>query len=177
MKLSNKLFATLLVGLFMSSAAFAQTGGNDTITATTQVVTAITVTGVDNLQFGSILASPAGNTAIAPTSASAGSFDISGGVASLGVDLTFTLPTQLDSTTPDGSPTPITITFSGTDAGRNIVDTQGGQTAFDPNSTHSTTLNGSGGLFIWLGGTITNAGAPFDLGTYNGTVTLAVDYN
>ena len=179
MKLSNKLFAALFATLFISSAAFAQgvTGDSDNISATTNVVTAITVAGVDDLQFGNILTTPGADVIVANTSANAGSFDISGGVAGATVDLTFTLPSTLTASAPDGDPTPITIIFSATDASRNTADVQGGATNFDPSSTESTVLSGSGALFVWLGGTLDTDSGTFDADSYSATITLAVDYN
>lgn len=169
----------LFIGL-LSFQGHAQ-AGSDTgqIDATATVVPQLTVSGVDNMRFPNLLSSGGTNLVIAATDARAGSFTISTGANNAGVDLTFTLPTQLDPVSSDGTPTPIGV--SAFMALTNIVNSQTGApfgvTSGNPTAS---TLNASGELFVWLGGTL-NINTPppggYDQGSYSATITLSVDYN
>ena len=89
-------------------------------------------------------------------------------MASAPVNLTFTaLPTDLNNA---GNLLPVSFT-----SGYNTLNAPGGATPFAPGSGASTSLSGTGALFVFLGGTVTPAVNQV-AGTYNGTVTLQVTY-
>ncbi len=151
-----------LVGLTSTAAAQSNSGS---ITATAQVQQPINVVGAVNLSFGNVF--PGVNKAVLLTDAGAGRFDITG-QASTPVNLAFTsLPTNLAS---GGNNLP--VTFS---AGHNTTNSAAGSTSFAPGSGASTSLSGSGALFVFVGGTVTPAVNQV-AGTYTATVTLQVTY-
>lgn len=162
----KKLILTLAL-VAMGSVAYAQSAN---ISATAAVQTPLSISGVDNLQFGTVF--PGVNKTIARTDPGAGTFDITG-QASATVFLNFTLPTNLANPTPTNMP----ISFSATSAGTNTTDTQGSAVDTDPNAANiSKTLSAGGALFVWIGGTVEPT-INQEAGTYTGTVTLAVAYN
>ena len=163
---SKLTFAALALVLTGVVSAHGQ-GVNGSITATAQVQAPITVTGTQNLSFGNVFPGAAKAVAYADA-ANAGKFSVAG-QASTPVTYSFTLPTNLTSGTnnlPIGSWLGYENTTSGTSGGSGIV----------PSGTPSTsTLSGSGALFIFLGATVTPP-ANQPAGSYTGTVTLTVSY-
>ncbi|HAC16273.1 MAG TPA: hypothetical protein DCE78_10085 [Bacteroidetes bacterium] len=155
------LLLTLLV--FSTSAMYAQT-----ITADANVVTALTLTGVNDLDFGSVVQ----NTlyTIAYNTASAGSFSITGGTASTEIAFSLDLPTELT-----GTGDPIGITYT---AGWHTANDATASTAFttSPTTEQVEDLNGSGALYVFIGGAITPDAAQ-TVGAYSATITLTAAYN
>lgn len=160
-KLSLALVALLVVG---ASAAQAQVSAN--INATAVVQTPLSVTGTTTLDFGNVF--PGLAKTIAATDATAGKFTI-GGQLNAEVNITFTLPTNLV----NGANNLPIGTWTG---GRNVVNTQGTQTAIVPTGTTTTRLDaGTGALYTWLGATVTPSVAQV-AGTYTSPVTMTVAY-
>lgn len=152
----------LVVGLAPLAAAQSNSGS---ITATAVVQQPISVIGAVNLSFGNVF--PGVPATVALTDAGAGRFDLAG-QASTPVTMSFTaLPGNL---TFGANNLPVAFT-----AGFNTTNAPAGATPFTPGSGASTSLSGTGALFVFMGGTVTptvNQAA----GTYNGTVTLQVSY-
>lgn len=185
--MKRSITAILLTAFtLMASVAYGQTQGSDNITATTTVVSQITVTGVQGLNFGNITATS--SSAVGPSNGSAGHFQVQG-VASLGVSLSLTLPNASPGTTGyayalDSGDTGATdvnryleLSFVATDGewvqGQNGAAGTG--TAFNPTTGATPTLGGDGYLEVYVGGTATaSAGQPD--GAYTGDITLTVDY-
>ncbi|HYL22604.1 MAG TPA: DUF4402 domain-containing protein [Gemmatimonadales bacterium] len=167
MSAMSKLSVAALV-LVLAGVATAQAQGvNGSITATAQVQAPITVTGTQNLSFGNVF--PGVAKAVAYTDATnAGTFSV-GGQASTPVTYSFTLPANLTSA---GNNLPI-----GSWLGyANTTNSTSGGSAITPSATPATaTLSGSGGLFFFLGATVTPP-ANLPAGAYSGTVTLTVSY-
>jgi len=164
MNTASKLSLTL-VALMAVGVSSAQAQASAQINATATVQTPLSLTGVNPLAFGNVF--PGLTKTILPTDATAGKFSIAG-QASAEVNITFTLPTNLVS---GANNLPIG-TWTG---GRNIADVQAGQTALTPTAATITPLSGTGGLFIWLGATVTPAVAQV-AGAYSSPVTMTVAY-
>ena len=60
-------------------------------------------------------------------------------------------------------------------AGSNTLNNAAGATGFTPGSGTSTSLSGTGALFVFVGGTVSPA-SNLAAGTYTGTVTMQVLY-
>jgi hypothetical protein len=100
----------------------------------------------------------------------AAAFEITGGTPSAQVEISFVLPSSLSS-----GGDQVTVTYSTTAAAYNTTNTPSGATTFDPASTVTATLNGSGGLFIWLGASVTIQD-PQTAGDYNNDITVDVTF-
>lgn len=152
----------LIAGLATVATAQSNSGS---ITATAVVQQPINVLGASDLDFGNVF--PGVPKSVALADAGAGRFDVTG-QANATVNLTFTvLPTDLNN---GGNLLPVSFT-----SGYNTANAPGGATSFAPGSGASTSLSGTGALFVFLGGTVTPAVNQV-AGTYNGTVTLQVTY-
>ena len=139
-------------------------------TASGTVLTPITVTKSNDLDFGSSIF-PGIDKSVTATSASAAKFTV-GGEAGKQVTIVFDLPTEL--TKVGGATMP--ISFGATDAGRNTGNVQAEATSFDPNSTETTTLEAENGtLYIWLGGTVSPAHNQ-SAGEYSADITVTLEY-
>jgi hypothetical protein len=162
--------AVLALALGSASTAAAQTG---TINATATVLQPITVSAVNDLQFGNIY--PGVDKAIAYTDASnAGMFSVAGDGGAQ-VSVSFTLPTDLNG--PSGSTLPI-ASWDGYHNTTNSATTGGSN--FTPSATAITTnLSGatgsSGSLYIFLGATVSPT-ATQTQGSYTNTVQMTVAY-
>ena len=152
----------LVAGLVSSAAAQSNSGS---ITATAQVQQPVNVVGAVNLTFGNVF--PGVNKSVLLTDAGAGRFDVTG-QASTPVNLAFTaLPTNLAN---GGNNLPVSFT-----SGYNTTNSAAGATSFAPGGGASTSLSGTGSLYVFLGGSVTPA-VNQAAGTYTGTVTLQVTY-
>jgi len=118
------------------------------------------------LSFGNVF--PGVNKTIAATDlANGGRFDITG-QASTPVTLSFTLPATLSSA---GNTMPI-VSFTGNHA---LLVTQAGGVAFAPSAGATTSLSGTGAMFVWVGAQVqpaTNQAA----GVYTGSIVMTVVY-
>lgn len=160
---------TLLTFFLFSAPGYAQTEANSTVNATGDVLEAVAISGT-NLQFGEII--PGIENSISPTTdASSAQFDITG-AAGKEVQATFTLPTELT-----GPGNALSLTFSSTSAAHAQASTeQGTATTFDPSTGVTTTLSGTGALFLWLGGSVTAPHTGQTAGSYTADITLQVVY-
>lgn len=159
-KLSLTVVALISLG---ASAAQAQSAN---ISATATVATALTVVTGQNLAYGAVYPGQ-GNRTIAPVDANSGRFSLTG-ANSAQVAMTFVLPASLT-----GPGTPMVIgTWTGL---YNSTATPGG-TAFTPSaSATNANLSATGGLFVFLGATLT-VPAVQTAGAYTGTITLNALY-
>jgi hypothetical protein len=165
MRSITKLSLVVAALVLTSTALQAQTN-NASITATASVQTPINVVGAQQLSFGNVF--PGVNKTVAATDlANAGRFDVTG-QANTPVTLSFTLPATLSSA---GNTMPI-ASFTGVHA-QNSAQTSG--TAFSPVSGASPTLNGTGGLWVWIGAQVQPATNQAQ-GVYTGSITMTVVY-
>ncbi len=126
----------------------------------------LTATGVNDLNFGTVVVGT--SAAPADLATDAGRFDLTGEPSTV-ISVTFALPTVL--TAPSGS---IPISFGVSD-GLNWSLFPTFFTSFDPNGPYIATLNASGTLTIGISGTVSPpVGTLPD--TYMGTITLTVSY-
>lgn len=154
--------AALLAGLAPLAAAQSNTGS---ITATAVVQQPISVTGAVNLSFGNVF--PGVPATVLLTDAGAGRFDVAG-QANAPVTLSFTaLPANLGFGLNN-----LPVAFT---SGYNATNNAAGATSFTPASGATTSLSGTGVLFVFVGGTVTPA-VNQAAGTYTGTITLQVAY-
>lgn len=144
--------------------AFAQNNASASVTAVLQQP--IVVTKNSDLAFGDVF--PGLSKTIAVTDAGAASFGIAG-QASANVNLTFTLPSTLTS----GANTLTVSTWTGI---YNTTNSSASGTTFTPStSATSTTLSGTGALYVFVGATVSPP-VTQAAGTYSGTMTLTVVY-
>lgn len=159
--------AALLVAAMSGMTAAAQSNSGS-ITATATVQSPLNVTPVNNLDFGAVF--PGVNKTVLVTDAAAGRLDVVGSANTV-VNISFTaLPTNL---TNGGNNLPIG-TYTG------LVNTDascssGSGAAFTPSAGTTATLNGSGGLCVFVGATVSPPGN-LVAGNYNGTITMQVLY-
>ena len=165
MRTATVLSAVLAAGLSLGAAALeAQTSAN--IQATATVLSAVTVTAGNDLQFGNV--TPGVNKTVAIGDAGAGSFNVTK-AANEGVTLAFTLPTNLT----DGVNN---LPIGGWTGGWNTSATPAGATTFTPSAGGSNTTATAGtGIFVYVGATVSPAAAQV-AGNYSGTVTMSVVY-
>ena len=159
--------AVLFCGALLSTPAAAQTEALASISATAAVVgvAPLTAAGVQDLEFGTVLA---GVASTPPDVASYGRFFVTGEPLAA-VSVAFTLPTVL--TGPGGD---IPISFGATD-GIIYSAYPAVLVNFDPNATYGGTIDVAGQLTVGITGTV-NPPAGTTTGTYNGTITLTVSY-
>jgi hypothetical protein len=159
------LSAVLAAGFsFGATTLQAQTSAD--IQATATVLSAVTVTAGNDLQFGNVTPGVAKTVGIAD--AGAGRFDVIK-AATQGVTLSFTLPTDLTSganTLPIGSWT----------GGWNTSATPAGATTFTPSPAGTNTAATAGTtISVYVGATVSPAAAQA-AGGYTGDVTMSVVY-
>jgi len=163
------VFVVLSFVLLMGGVAFAQPEAS--ITATATVLSPLSISGDQNLNFGDVL--PGVNSSVdkaTDAGTNAGKFSISGN-ASSEINLEFT---SLPSALTNGANS-LTISFSSTDAGHTTNSDGSSQTAFDPSASTTATLSTGGNLYVFLGGTVQPTHTQ-TAGTYTGTVTLQIYY-
>ena len=165
MRTATVLSAVLAAGFSFGTVALeAQTSAN--IQATATVLSAVTVSAGQDLQFGNV--TPGVNKTVAFADAGAGRFDVTK-AATQGITLAFTLPTDLSdgvNTLPIGSWT----------GGWNTSATPAGATTFTPSpgGTNTTATAGTA-IVVYVGATVTPPAAQV-AGNYTGTVTMSVVY-
>lgn len=164
MRTATVLSAALAASLSFGAASLQAQSA--TIQATATVLSAITVTGTD-LAFGSV--TPGVNKTIAITDAGAGVFTVTKAAAT-SVALTFTLPAIL--TGPAAATMPI---GSWTGGWNNTANNAAGATTFTPSAVPTTVPSGGANLWVWVGGTVSPAGAQ-TAGGYTGSVSMQVIY-
>ena len=126
------------------------------------------VTTLNNLAFGTVVTGT--TTSIAPTSANAANWKIHGSIGIAGI-ITLTLPSTLARAGGGGS---MPVSFCSTCAvyRLNNSNVSGGST-FNPNALLILTIVVLSDLYIWLGGSVSPAGAQAP-GSYSGTVVITV---
>jgi hypothetical protein len=159
------LSAVLAAGFSFGAVTLeAQTSAD--IQATATVLSAVTVTAGNDLQFGNVTPGVAKTVGIAD--AGAGRFDVIK-AATQGVTLSFTLPTDLTSganNLPIGSWT----------GGWNTSATPAGATTFTPSPAGTNTAATAGTtISVYVGATVSPAAAQV-AGSYTGDVTMSVVY-
>ncbi len=144
------------------SAAYGQSTDSESATISATVIAALSVSKDQNMAFGDV----AQNTAstIEVTDAGAVKFTV-GGEPNKNVTFTLTSPANL---TNGGNDLPFAD-----DVQFNTSDAPGTASALADGATEP--LNGTGDLYVYLGGTVT-AGAGQATGAYSGTFTVQVDY-
>jgi hypothetical protein len=159
------LSAVLAAG-FSFGAATLQAQTSADIQATATVLSAVTVTAGNDLQFANVTPGVAKTIGIAD--AGAGRFDVIK-AATQGVTLSFTLPTDLTSganNLPIGSWT----------GGWNTSATPAGATTFTPSPAGTNTAATAGTtISVYVGATVSPAAAQV-AGSYTGDVTMSVVY-
>lgn len=127
----------------------------------------ITVTGVQTLNFGTLLPGVPG-TVVRTDPVNSGQFAVTGPHGTQ-AQLTFTLPSVM--TGPLGATMP--LAFGGGDAGYSQAQNIGSQVGFDPTQPFVVTFSQQGRGSVYLGGTARPAPAQ-RAGTYAATITLNV---
>lgn len=156
----------LVMALGVPAVARAQNSAD--ITAQANVLTPLTVTGQQDLDFGDVFPGVASTVAVAD--ASAGRW-LTTGSSGAEIQLAFTLPANLVS----GANT-LPIVFGANSAGYNIANIAGAATTFDPASGATSNLGvAPAELYVWIGGTVTPA-VTQPQGLYTGTINLTVNY-
>ena len=159
-KVSTAVVAACLVA---ASSASAQ---NIQVTAT--VFQAITVTGLQNLDFQNVF--PGVNKTVAPTAGSSGRWSVTGQL-NAPVNMTFSLPASLS----DGGTATLPIN-SWTGCWEGVSAPTGSCSSFTPSASASNATFPAGGQFwVFIGATVQPA-ANQTAGNYSGTATLTVVY-
>jgi spore coat protein U-like protein len=168
LRVSRLMMAAAALALVLASPAAAQSSANASIQALAYVqgVAPLTALGVNDLDFGVVIA----GTPTAPTNLAnqAGRFDISGEPGNP-VTVNLTLPLTLS-----GAGGDIPISFSTTD-GLLWAPFPTSNTTFDPNVPLVTSLDASGNLTVGISGTVSPP-ASTTTGNYTATITLTVSY-
>lgn len=142
----------------------AQNNASASVTATVQQP--ITVTKNNDLSFGNVF--PGVNKAIAVTAGGAAKFTVAG-QASTPVNLTFTLPATITSSSNN-------LTINSWTGQYNTSDSPTGGTTFTPStSATSATLASDGSLFVYVGANAAPT-ASQAAGSYSGSMTMTVVY-
>ena len=161
--LRTRFVSIAIAALVIAAPLSAQ---SNSVAATADVVTPLTVNSLAPLAFGNVY--PGLAKTVAPADAAAGKLSIAG-FAGAQVAISFTLPATLTSganTLPVGS-------WSGLHNGSNSTT---GATAFTPSATATNAnLSGTGGLWVFLGAQVSPAVAQI-AGSYSSTVTMTVAY-
>ena len=165
MRTATVLSAVLAAGFSFGAVALeAQTSAN--IQATATVLSAVTVSAGQDLQFGNV--TPGVDKTVAIADAGAGRFDVTK-AATQGITLAFTLPTDLSdgvNTLPIGSWT----------GGWNTSATPAGATAFTPSAGGTNTAATAGtAIVVYVGATVSPPPGQV-AGNYSGMVTMSVVY-
>ena len=164
---SNLSYGALAVTVALATAP-AAASAQASITATANVATALTVAAGNNLDFGMVI--PGFSKAIAVSDATAGTFSMVGGA---GAEVLFSF-SSLPANLTDGLGNNLPIS-SYTGVHNTVSDPVAGAVTFTPSVGATVNLSGTGGLFVFIGGTADAAASPPN-GTYTGTVTLTAAY-
>jgi len=165
------LTLVLAASAMLASPAMAQVSASDNIQVTGTVAGPLSVAGGNDLVFGVII--PGLARTILPSDPGAGTFLVSG-QSGAGVQLTFPgLPTVISNGTPaDDIPLTLSLVY-------NTANVPTGGTTINPavtlNPTTALSTDATGVLYIFLGGTVTPAGAQTP-GGYTNTFTLSAAY-
>ena len=184
MKRTISLLSVLAFVLAFSGSVFAQTD----ITASAQIVNSISVDGnTDNLQFGQLQGNFSQTPTIDPLSGNSnlGSGTTQAGRATITADpnvdfqVTVTAPDELENTADASATIPFTGHFYGDQD--DDLSTGGDNTTLNTDGTaNNVTTNGNSTgphYYLHLGGELTpNGSGSYAGGTYEGTITISVNY-
>lgn len=141
------------------------------INVSANVQTPLTLTTLRQLDFTTVFPGLAKTVTAAggANSATSGLVQVAG-QASAQVNVAFTLPSNLQN-----GANLLPVSFGATSGCYNVANSATGCTAFNPAVALQQNLSGTGGLFVFLGGTVTPASTQV-AGTYTGLVTMNVAY-
>ncbi len=167
MNTASKLSLTVVALLALGATAAQAQGVSNTIVATANVQTPLTVTGTTTLDFGNVF--PGVAKTIAPTAGTAGKFTV-GGQASAQVNMIVAAPTDLvgpggDACSPS-APGSAAMTPTTRRPARPALTLAGTTDNLDGTT---------GALYVWLGATVSPTAGQV-AGTYNANVQLTVAY-
>jgi hypothetical protein len=167
----RQLLATLALAATLAPPAAAQVSASIDATATvTNGFEVLTITGAQDLQFGTLDAQ-ACTLATGPcANVTDGRFEITG-EPTQSINVTFTLPTTLLG--PGGDL--LDVAFGATDGKVLATGTTTVNSTFDPTVPQAIAIDGGGDLWIGIGGSATTRPDQAD-GFYTGTITLTVAY-
>lgn len=158
-----KAFIYVVLALLFVGAARAQASDSENATITADVIAALSLAKNQNLAFGDVAQNTSGTVEV--TDAAAVKFTITG-EPSKNITFTLTSPANLV----DGAAN--TLPFSD-DIQYNTADDPATANVLNDGATIA--INGTGNLYVYLGGTVTAGGAQVTA-AYSGTYTVQVDY-
>lgn len=179
MKTLLKTTLALLVAFGISNVTFAQGTSDDaTVSATANIVAALTVTNVADLSFGDILTSE--TPTITATTTGAGSVSVSGATSGQTLNVTIDFPSVLTDGTPANDLSFDTYSAAVTASGNDSDPTNG--VALTGAATSGTQITGTfvagaTAAHIFVGGQIDDATNGVAGNTYANDITVTVDYN
>jgi allantoicase len=153
---------TILLVMTTVSEAYAQSSDSESATVSATVIASLSLAKDQNLAFGDVTQNAASTVQV--TDAGAVKFTITGEPSK---NITFTLTSPANLTNGGNN-----LTYAD-DVQYNTSDAPGTAIALTDGATIA--LNGSGNLYVYLGGTVT-AGVGQVTGAYSGTFTVQVDY-
>lgn len=163
-------FVVILVAGITAGNSFAQTSTTSASQAANVnliVQTAMTLTNVRGLNFGTQVQGSAGITVSPVTSGTrAAYFTLDGAPPGQALTISWTASPNLTFNSTNINWSPSVAADSTTTQGSSAVVTSGG----------STPANSSGNLYIWVGGSTGSVPSNAPAGTYQGTITLTVQY-
>ncbi len=157
-----RTLAILILVIITAPAAYGQSTDSESATISATVIAALSVSKDQNMAFGEVTQNAA--STIEVTEAGAVKFTVDG-EPNKNVTFTLTSPANL---TNGANNLPFTD-----DVQYHTSDAPASASALSDGATVA--LNGTGDLYVYLGGTVT-AGALQATGAYSGTFTLQVDY-
>jgi hypothetical protein len=157
----KNLFLVAVLLLTVSALSFAQTSAG--VTATVNAVLSVVKT--NDLAIGNVTKGTV--KTVLSTDAPAAAFTVTGEPATV-TDITVAFPANLTFGVNN-------LPFTGQIPVYNSSNSQVGTTALAGLTSGSATLNGSGNLYLWIGGGV-NAAVGQTSGTYSGTINVTVAY-
>ncbi|MCP9290089.1 MULTISPECIES: DUF4402 domain-containing protein [Gracilimonas] len=181
MKTLKTLLSALALVALTATSAMAQ--GQASITASANVITDVTLTAVNNLDFGTMTDGDADSGVdilLSGAESSLGKFFMDDVASGQAIILTLSAPTALSvssptfsNTTPSDLPLSLTATYSEVDG------TPGGGTndfSFTGNDGELAVTTGATDAYVYVGGTVGGSAGNYQ-GQYSGDITLSVYYD
>ena len=166
-----RLLAATAVAALSIAAAKPVAAQSATINVSANVQTPLTLTTIRPLDFTTVFPGlPKTVTAAGGANGATSGLVQVAGQSAAQVNVSFTLPTNLQNGT-----NLLPIGFGATAGCVNVANSATGCTTFNPTTALQQNLSGTGGLFVFLGGTVSPT-ATQAAGTYTGTVTMNVAY-
>lgn len=166
--MKKSLFVAMLLSALACGSAFAQSqSSNQTANVNLTVQSAMTLTNLSPLNFGTQVQG-ATNVTVAPVTggSNTASFTLTGAPANQTLQISWTASANLTFGATNISWTPAVAV--------NNTSIQSGATVITSGATHD--ADASGDLWLWVGGTISSIPAAAPAGAYTGTITLTVQY-